>query len=284
VSARRRVRQIAEIGGALVAVATLLVWCSIPRVGYLADDDPATTSFIEIRRRAAADAGRPWKLEQRWVPLGKISPYLRAAVVYSEDIHFWTHDGVDWSAIEAAAESGGSRGGSTITQQVAKNLYLSPSRSLVRKLRELLITYRLEDALDKHRILELYLNIAEWGDGVFGAEAAARHWFHRSAAALTPAQAARLAVALPNPRTRSPQVHAGDLVRKCDRLLRWMRKDHVIGPAQYDEARVELGLARAPEPPASATTTTTEPPLPEPDHDEHDDSDDEPVSSPATAP
>ena len=170
----------------------------------------------------------------------KISVYLRRAVIYAEDINFYEHDGVDWTAIEKAAEGDFSRGGSTITQQVAKNLYLSPSRSPVRKLRELLIAYRLEDDLDKHRILEIYLNIAEWGDGVFGAEAAARHWFHHSAAALTPLEAARLAVALPNPRERAPTVHTRDLDEKCERILRWMRKDGVIGAAEYDAAKAEL--------------------------------------------
>src|SRR5439155_13237712 len=133
-------------------------------------------------------------------------------------------------------------------QQLAKNLFLSPSRSMVRKLRELLIAYRLEAALDKHRILELYLNVVEWGDGVFGAEAAARHWFHRSAAALTPAEAARLAVALPNPRTRSPAVRSGELARKCAHIVREMRADHVISASEYGAARVELGLDPAPAP------------------------------------
>jgi monofunctional biosynthetic peptidoglycan transglycosylase len=258
-------RRVAEAGAVIAASAALLVWCSIPDVAHLADEDPGTTAFIEIRRHEADDAGHAWKLEQRWVPLGKISPYLRAAVIYAEDIHFWTHDGVDWDAIEQAAEGDFSRGGSTITQQLAKNLYLSPSRSMVRKLRELLITYRLEDALDKHRILELYLNVAEWGDGVFGAEAAARHWFHRSAASISPAQAARLAVALPNPRDRSPAMHAAALIKKCARILRWMRKDHVISAAQYEDARVELGLAKAPPPAEAAEDDAAAEPVSMPD-------------------
>jgi monofunctional biosynthetic peptidoglycan transglycosylase len=233
-------RRIVEIAGVVIALGALYVWCSIPDVAYLADENPETTAFIELRRDEAEDAGKKLELEWRWVPMHKISVYLRRAVVYAEDIHFYEHDGVDWGAIEKAAEGDFARGGSTITQQVAKNLYLSPSRSPVRKLRELLIAYRLEDDLDKHRILELYLNIAEWGDGVFGAEAASRHWFHHSAASLTPLEAARLAVALPNPRERAPSVRSRDLDEKCDRILRWMRKDGVISAAEYEAARADL--------------------------------------------
>ncbi len=248
VGARVWARRVAEGAAVVTAFAALLVWCSIPDVAYLARENPGTTAFIELRRREAEDAGKPWKLEWRWMPLAKISPYLRNAVVYAEDINFWHHDGVDWNAVEKAAEGDFARGGSTITQQVAKNLYLSPSRSVVRKVRELLITFRLEDDLDKQRILELYLNIAEWGDGVFGAEAAARHWFHRSAASLTAAEAARLAVALPNPRERSPAARSADLLEKSDRILRWMRKDGVISAGQLEGARIELGIAKAPQP------------------------------------
>ena len=236
----KRVRQVIEIAGVVLAFSALLVWCSIPDVAYLADENPETTAFIELRRSEAEDAGHAFKLEWRFVPMKKISVYLRRAVIYAEDINFYDHDGVDWGAIEKAAEGEFSRGGSTITQQVAKNLYLSPSRSPVRKVRELLIAYRLEDDLDKHRILELYLNIAEWGEGVFGAEAASRHWFHHSAAALTPLEAARLAVALPNPRERAPNVRTRDLDEKCERILRWMRKDGVISAAEYDAAKAEL--------------------------------------------
>jgi monofunctional biosynthetic peptidoglycan transglycosylase len=230
----RWLRKTAEIAGVVIACAALLVWCSIPNVGYLADENPETTAFIELRRREADDAGKPFKLEWRWVPMKRISVYLRRAVIYAEDINFYEHDGVDWGAIEKAVEDDFARGGSTITQQLAKNLFLSPSRSPVRKLREMLIAFRLEDALDKHRILELYLNIAEWGDGVFGAEAAARHWFHHSAASLTPVEAARLAIALPNPRERAPNVHDAELAKKCERILRWMRKEGVISAGEYE--------------------------------------------------
>jgi monofunctional biosynthetic peptidoglycan transglycosylase len=265
------VRRIAEVGAALAAFGATLLWCTIPSVTPLATGNPTTTAFIELRRAEAADAGRPFALEWKWTRFEKISPYLRGAVVYAEDIDFWKHGGVDWGAIEDAAEAtlegGSGRGGSTITQQLAKNLYLSPSRSVTRKLREFMITYRLEDALDKKRILELYLNVAEWGDGVFGAEAAARHWFHRSAAALTPAQAVRLAVALPNPRLRSPGHRLSPADRKkCDRLLRWMRHEGLIGASEMDAARGELGLGRGDATPNPTTPVAQpdEPPVPVP--------------------
>jgi monofunctional biosynthetic peptidoglycan transglycosylase len=226
-------------------------------VEALAGEQPVTTAFIELRRQQAAAAGRPFALQWQWRRTDQISQYLRAAVIYAEDLHFYEHDGVDWGAIEKAAQSNYQRGafsigGSTITQQLAKNLYLSPSRSLLRKAREILIAGRLEEAMDKPRILELYLNVVEWGDGVFGAEAAARRWFGRAARQLTPLQAARLAVALPNPFTRSPRVHTALLQRKVARILWQLRRDGLINRAQLAAAAVEGGL---PPPPA------VEPPL-----------------------
>src|SRR5262245_41140201 len=193
-----RLRLAAEIATIVIAFATLLLWCSIPSTAKLADENPTSTAFIDLRREQAESAGQRFALEWQWRPLGKISRYLRAAVVYAAAGYFYDHDGVDWHAIEVAfdknLETGQmSVGGSTITQQLAKNLYLSPSRSLIRKAREMLIAFALEDHLTKQRILELYLNVAEWGDGVFGAEAAARHWFKHSAQTLKPSEAARLA-------------------------------------------------------------------------------------------
>jgi monofunctional glycosyltransferase len=145
------------------------------------------------------------RIDQRWVPLDRISPYLQRAVITSEDGRFCRHHGVDWEEIEEALErarDGVPRGGSTISMQVVKNLFLWPSKSYVRKALEIPLTYAIEFAWSKRRILEIYLNIAEWGPGVFGAEAAARYHFGKPAAALTPSQAALLAVALPNPRER----------------------------------------------------------------------------------
>jgi monofunctional biosynthetic peptidoglycan transglycosylase len=245
---RRRLARAGEIAVMMIAVGTLMVWCSVPNTGALLDDNPTSSAFIDLRRAEAAEAGKPFKLKWEWRPLSHISRYLRAAVVFAEDANFYRHDGVDWHAIETAFEkdlSAGhlSTGGSTITQQVAKNLYLSPSRNPIRKARELLVAYSLEDHLNKQRILELYLNLCEWGDGVFGAEAAAQHWFGRSAQALTPAQAARLAIALPNPILRSPKVQSDELTKKAVRIVRLFRMQGLIGEAQEREAYVELGAA-----------------------------------------
>ena len=145
-------------------------------------------------------------------------------------------------------------GGSTITQQLAKNLYLSPSKNPLRKLRELLIARRLEAELSKERLLELYLNVAEWGDGVFGAEAAARRWFGVSAAELNPVQAARLAVALPNPRLRAPSARDGALDRKAARLVTALHRRGLLDAAALDQALVQLGQPRP-----TGTTGTTAP-------------------------
>jgi monofunctional biosynthetic peptidoglycan transglycosylase len=144
-------------------------------------------------------------LKHQWADYNRISAHLKRAVVAAEDAKFIDHEGFDWEGIQRALERNQSRGkvvagGSTISQQLAKNLFLSGERSVVRKGQEAIITLMLETVLSKRRILELYLNVAEWGEGVFGAEAAARHYFGTSAANLTPAQAARLAAMLPRPR------------------------------------------------------------------------------------
>lgn len=228
---------LAETGTIVIAFGLLLLWCSVPSTGALATENPTTTAFIELRREQAAAAGKRFELRWKWRPIGKISRYLRAAIIYAEDYKFYHHDGVDWDAIESAVEANLERGslaigGSTITQQLAKNLYLSPNRSFIRKLRELLIAYALEDSLSKQRILELYLNVVEWGDGVFGAEAAARRWYGKSAQSLTPAEAIRLAIALPNPFKRSPAVRSADLTKKAVRLTRLLRMQGLIDEAQ----------------------------------------------------
>jgi monofunctional biosynthetic peptidoglycan transglycosylase len=229
----------------LTALGTLLLWCSVPDVGKLATENPTSTAFIDLRRDQARAADQPFELEWTWKPRRLISRYLRLAVIYAEDVHFYEHEGVDWDALEQAAahawqEGTFSRGGSTITQQLAKNLYLSPDRSLIRKARELWIAYALEAHLDKERILEIYLNVVEWGPGVFGAEAASRHWYHRSAASLTPAQAARLAV--PNPRLYAPNVASNHLDKKAARILRLMRRDKLIDADQRQQGMIELGF------------------------------------------
>jgi monofunctional biosynthetic peptidoglycan transglycosylase len=245
---RRRLRLAAEIITIVCGVSATGLWCSLPDTSRLADENPTSTAFIDLRREQAAAAGKPFKLQWQWRPLGKISRYLRAAVIYAEDARFYTHEGVDWDAIEQAfernwSEGGMTVGGSTITQQLAKNLYLSPSRNPIRKLRELLIAYSLEDDLTKQRILELYLNVAEWGDGIFGAEAAAKHWFGHSSQSLSPSEAARLAIALPNPFKRAPDVHDATLTKKAVRIIRLLRMQGLINASQEQQALAEVGAS-----------------------------------------
>ena len=169
---------------------------------------------------------------QRWVPLERMSAYLSQAVILSEDARFCRHSGVDWGALAEAIEDsrdGVARGGSTITMQVVKNLFLWPSRSYVRKALEIPLAYGVELAWPKRRILEIYLNIAEWGPGIFGAEAAARYHFRKPAAFLTPREAALLAVALPNPLQRRPGRPGPGLVLLANHLAMRMHPGVAVG-------------------------------------------------------
>jgi monofunctional biosynthetic peptidoglycan transglycosylase len=193
-------------------------------VRQLARTNPTSTAFMELRAAEARAEGRKVRRVQRWVPYRRISPHLKRAVIVAEDSAFFAHEGIDVEqirkALEDALEKGDTpRGASTITQQLAKNLYLSPSRDPLRKLRELIITRRLEAALPKARILEIYLNVVEWGDGIWGAEAASRAYFGVPAAGLSRAQAALLAGALINPIRYSPGRPPGRLLRRQQIIL-----------------------------------------------------------------
>lgn len=198
-----------------------------PNVSVLAKTNPSTTAFIESRKAEAAEKGRSFTLHWTWVPLKRISPHLTRAVIVAEDASFYQHNGFDWEGLKEAftrnVEKGRlRRGGSTITQQLAKNLYLSSEKSLFRKAHEALLTWQLEGALTKNRILELYLNVAEWGRGVYGAEAAARHHFDKSAADLTPEEAALLAAMLPSPQRYDPIRLTPYLSKRQAQILKWM--------------------------------------------------------------
>ncbi len=167
--------------------------------------NPSTTNMMKDQLAVLRETDPHAQLQQQWVPYARIADSLKRAVIASEDANFSDHDGVDWEALQKAYDKNQRKhkvvgGGSTITQQLAKNLFLSGSRSYLRKGQELIIAYMLETVMSKERILEIYLNVVEFGRGIFGAEAAARHYYRSSAAALAPAQAARLAVMLPNPR------------------------------------------------------------------------------------
>jgi monofunctional biosynthetic peptidoglycan transglycosylase len=201
---------------------------TLPDVRPLARSFPKTTSFMELRRQALVRAGQSARLEWIPVPLSRISPWLRRAVIAAEDARFYQHGGVDWDAVREAAgrnwERGALRvGASTITQQLAKNLFLSPSRNPWRKLRELAITHELESALSKDRILELYLNVVEFGPRTYGVEAAARRYFGKTAASLSAYEAATLAAVIPSPRIYDPVRHPQRVERRARRILQHMR-------------------------------------------------------------
>ena len=193
---------------ALIALTLVQFWFLV-HIWYWAGHNPESTAFMRARLEVLHEDDPKARLAHRWVPYHHISGHLKRAVVAAEDDKFLFHSGFDWEAIEKAYERNRQEGevvsgASTITQQLAKNLFLSGSRAWWRKVQEALITAMLEAMLEKRRILELYLNVVEWGDGVYGAEAAARYHFGVPAAELSPEQAARLAVMLPSPRAYTP--------------------------------------------------------------------------------
>ena len=208
---------VAGVGFGLVSYVYLM----LPDVRPLATVNPTSTAFMRLREREADGEGLKSKYVYRWVPYSRISPSLKRAVLVAEDSAFWDHEGIDVEEIRRAIHDGlakgqAPRGASTITQQLAKNLYLSPSYDPLRKIKELIIARRLEVALSKARIFEIYLNVIEWGDRVWGAEAAARTYFGVPAASLSRQQSALLAGAIVNPRLLTP-------ARPTRRLLRRQR-------------------------------------------------------------
>jgi monofunctional biosynthetic peptidoglycan transglycosylase len=203
------------------------VYLTLPDVRALRTTNPAQTAFMSLRAREAEARGERVARDQRWVPYSRIAQNLKRAVLVTEDSAFWTHDGVDLEQVRESMEVNWergefARGASTITQQLARNLYLSPSKNLVRKVRELLIARRLEASLSKQRIFELYLNVIEWGDNVWGAEAAARRYFHKSAGALDASESALLAGAISNPRAFDPAHPSARLKRRQQMIMRRM--------------------------------------------------------------
>lgn len=211
------------VAAAVVGVLLRLGWVA-GHIAWWAYRPPGETSFMAQRMEEARAKNPQLKLRYQWVDYGRIAPALKRAVIAAEDARFVDHEGFDWEGIERAMEKNRKKGrvvagGSTITQQLAKNLFLSPTRSYTRKLQEAVITVLLEAMLDKRRILELYLNVIEWGNGVFGAEAAARHYFGVGAAQLSLEQAARLAAMAPNPRFYERNPGAPGLARKTGIIL-----------------------------------------------------------------
>jgi monofunctional biosynthetic peptidoglycan transglycosylase len=213
------------LGGLAVLLATFAYcWLTLPDVRPLKTQTPTSTAFMRMRQAEAISAGKSPAYQQRFVRYSRISPNLIRAVLLAEDAGFWGHGGVDWDEIKASLQRNidrgeFSRGASTITQQLAKNLYLSPSRNPYRKLTEWMIARRLEAELSKQRILELYLNLIEWGDGIWGVEAASQRYFGISASELSVEQSALLAAAIINPRIYSPARPNGRLLRRQQIIL-----------------------------------------------------------------
>ncbi|MBS1169958.1 MAG: mtgA [Burkholderiaceae bacterium] len=197
------------------------------QIWWWVDHNPTSTSFMRAQLAELQKKNPNAKLKHQWVPYERISTNLKRAVIASEDSNFSEHEGVDWDALMKAYEKNSKKGkvvagGSTITQQLAKNLFLSGSRSYIRKGQEFVITYMLEFLMDKERIFEIYLNVVEFGTGVFGAEAAARHYYRIPAAALNAQQSAKLAVLLPRPRVYGKNLDSAYLSRRTNTILRRM--------------------------------------------------------------
>jgi monofunctional biosynthetic peptidoglycan transglycosylase len=245
----RRRRRLA-LGLAALALPGLFAgWVAlgIPARGEiraLAEERPGETALMRQRGEEARRGGRTLEVKQAWVPLSRVSTHLLHAVLASEDQRFFGHGGVDWSALRESVEKNVERrrfwrGGSTLTQQLAKNLFFGTEKTATRKLREMVVAGWLESDLTKFRILALYLNVIEWGDGVFGCEAAARHWYGTSAAELTREEAAGLAAMIPNPRRINPEVNPGWFERARGRVLGLMENSAPL-------ARDLAGLGAAP--------------------------------------
>lgn len=247
----------------LISLAVVVAWLAweaiaFPDVKKLATEKPKTTAFMEQRKRELRRQNESDALEWRWVPYDRISPSLRRGVLVAEDNQFYEHEGVDVEAMKEAFDRNWKRGkvthgGSTITQQLAKNLYLSPSRNPLRKVREYFIARSLEKHLTKKRILEIYLNVVEMGERVYGAEAAARHYFGKSASALTAREAALLAGCLPNPRVMNPGDPNKRLRARQKMILSRMRR---WGYALEREVLTEK--KREPEKPTTTGTVATD--------------------------
>jgi len=265
---RRRALLFAAALLLIAAAAAALPFLATPSAAPYLRANPRTTALLEQRRAEARARGLPFRPRMTWVPLERIAPRLGEAVLLSEDAGFWGHAGFDWKELRAAASQALDRGrlgrgASTLTQQLAKNLWLGTDRSLWRKAREAALAVKLERALPKKRILALYLNVAEWGDGVFGAEAAASHWFGAAAADLSTAQAVVLASMLPAPRRADLASPPRWLARRSRRLLDRMQAAGRIGAAEHAGAAAELDRILA----GPSGDQAEEPPedLPDPD-------------------
>jgi monofunctional biosynthetic peptidoglycan transglycosylase len=247
------------LGGFVLSIVIYFVY---PDVAKLRKENPKKTAFMELREGEWKQQNRKTTIRQNWVPMTAISPYVVKAVIIAEDDKFWAHEGFDFEAMEKAIEKDVKKGkfragGSTISQQLAKNLYLDPSRNPVRKIKEAILTWRLEQNLSKKRILEIYLNVVEWGDGIFGIEAASRHYFGKPASALTPQEAARLVVVLPNPRKMNPAGASKYVERRADFVYSIMVRRGIV-VSDYDEVMKDETSAQPPQSLLDKTTAPTQ--------------------------
>jgi monofunctional biosynthetic peptidoglycan transglycosylase len=228
----------------VIAVAAIMVYLIlVPDISGLKKKNPKKTALMEYCQEEWKKRGKKYRITQIWVPLSSVSPYLIKAVLIGEDDKFWSHEGFDYEAMRKAIEKDIKAGkfkfgGSTISQQLVKNLYLSPSKNPLRKLREAVITWRMEKVLSKRRILELYLNIAEWGEGIFGIEAAARYYYGKSASELDPVESARLVAVLPNPIRYNPLGDSRYVAHRSDLIYSIMVRRGIVVP-EYEEVIVE---------------------------------------------
>jgi len=230
----------------VITVAAIMAYLMLaPDISGLKKKNPKKTALMEYRYEEWKKKGKKYRITQIWVPLSSISSYLIKAVLIAEDDKFWSHEGFDYEAIKKAVEKDIKAGkfkfgGSTISQQLVKNIYLSPAKSPIRKLREAIITWRMEKVLSKRRILTIYLNIAEWGEGIFGIEAAARHYYGKSASELNPEESARLAAVLPNPRKFNPLGNSRYVVHRSNLIYSIMVRRGIVVP-EYEEVIEEEG-------------------------------------------
>lgn len=225
-------RSLRDLAGLVIALFVLYQLYLFAWVLWYSIFNPGTSAYMDIEARRLSLQEPPMHIEYDWVPYDNISDNLKRAIIASEDARFLEHDGVEWEAIRKAwrynerqEEAGRNRrrGGSTLTQQLAKNLFLSADRTYARKGQELILSYMMEAVMSKRRILELYLNVVEFGNGVFGAQAAAQHYFRGSAARLSSAQAARLAVLLPNPKVYGKNMNSRYVHSRSRTIMARMR-------------------------------------------------------------
>jgi len=219
---------------------TVYEYALLPEVSSLETEDPATTALMRLRDQEYLENGRRLPRQQIWVPYDTVSEHLKKAILIGEDAAFFFHKGVDLLELREALKEDWEkgkfkRGGSTITMQLARNLYLDPSKSPLRKLKEIAIAWKLERRLSKKRIFELYLNVVEWGSNIYGAEAAARYYFSKPAFALSPLEAATLTALLPNP--RNPREKA--LLYRRNLILTRMAEIGYIGEEEFKHAKDE---------------------------------------------